>query len=449
MEGSASPLPLRTKLLYSSSSLGGEALGQSRGLWLLFYYAPPDDADIPQLLPLVVVGAILTVGRLVEALDDALIGWWSDRTQSRLGRRLPFILGATPLWALFGFLLFTPPENAETYQIAIYLFIVFELFHLFGTLSGGPYEALLPELARTNEERVTVVGIKVYFGAAGGAVGLVLSGLIIDNVSFQVMALVMASLALAFRYLGMIGVWGRAKESREPARISFKAAMRTTFSNRAFLYFLPSFVLFQIGLQMLLGDLPFYVNAVLGVEEEGTWVAILTAITIAVVIVTITVYMRYGLGRIAKRVAFGRSMLGSAVLFPLLFFAGLIPGIPAELQIVVLMAVIGVPVAGVFLFPAALTADIVDFDSSQTGLRREATYFGSQNFVEKTATSLAPLFLTLVLLAGNTSEDTLGVRLVGPIAGLIVLTGYLIFRNYDLPDEVPVKPPPAVSGSRS
>src|SRR5215218_8699940 len=95
-------LPLRAKLLYASSSLGGEALSQSRGLWLLYFYSPPEDANLERQLPRLLVGVLLVAGRVLEALDDALIGYWSDRTRSRWGRRIPFIVLATPLWALFG-----------------------------------------------------------------------------------------------------------------------------------------------------------------------------------------------------------------------------------------------------------------------------------------------------------------------------------------------------------
>src|SRR5688500_8151497 len=92
----AALLPMRTQLLFSMSNIGSEALLQSRNLWLVYYYAPPDDADRTALLSLGTVGIVLGAGKLLEAFDDALIGYWSDRTESRLGRRLPFILGATP-----------------------------------------------------------------------------------------------------------------------------------------------------------------------------------------------------------------------------------------------------------------------------------------------------------------------------------------------------------------
>jgi len=429
------PLRLRSRLLYASSSLGSEALGQARGLWLLYYYAPPADADIEQQLPRALVVALLVGARLLDSADDALVGFWSDRTNTRWGRRIPFIAGATPFWAIFFVLLFVPPEGS-TATTAIYFFVVLELLSIFSTLSGGPYEALLPEIAPSNEDRVKIVAMRVYFGAAGAAIGLVGSSLMKDSIGYQGMAVVLASLALVARYAGLAGVWQRAKASQQSADVGFREAMRETFANRYFLLFLPTFVLFQIGYQMLVGVLPYFVNAELGVEDEGTWVAVLAAVAVCAVLLSLPVFARYAL-RTSKRQAYRRAMLGAAVIFPLAALPGLVPGIPAEAALVGLMVLVGLPVAGNYLFPAPLTADIIDYDSARTGMRREATYYGAQNFVEKTATALVPLLLFALLLFGDTADNPLGIHLVGPVAGAVVLGGYLVFRGYDLPDEVP------------
>jgi GPH family glycoside/pentoside/hexuronide:cation symporter len=387
---------------------------------------------------------LLTAARLIESFDDALIGYWSDRTRSRLGRRLPFILGATPFWALFAFLLFVPPADAGTALTAAYLFIVLELYYVFATLSGGPYEALFPELARTSGDRVTIVSLRFYFGAAGFLVGAALSGVIIDAFGFKVMALVMALIALAARYAGMFGVWSRARRTDvEVAEIPLREALGATFSNTQFLIFLPTFVLFQIGFQLLLGVLPYLVDAVLGAEAalslldlRISWKAILPVIAFAAALAAAVPFASAARRR-TKREAYSVAMLGAGVLFPLLALAGFVPGIPEEVQLVAIVAVMSAPVAGVYLFPAALTADIADYDTLRTGLRREGMYFGTQNFVEKTSTAITPLILISLLALGNSAADPLGIRLVGPVAGFLILAAYAVFRLYSLPDEIP------------
>jgi GPH family glycoside/pentoside/hexuronide:cation symporter len=337
-----------------------------------------------------------------------------------------------------------PPANAGTALTAAYLFIVLELYYVFATLSGGPYEALFPELARTSGDRVTIVSLRFYFGAAGFLVGAGLSGVIIDAFGFKAMALVMAVIALAARYAGMFGVWRRAKRTDvEPAEIPLREALAATFSNTQFLIFLPTFVLFQIGFQLLLGVLPFLVDAVLGARAalsvfdlRVSWKAILPVVAFASALAAAAPFAALARRR-TKREAYSAAMLGAGLLFPILALAGFFPGIPEELQLIAAVAVMSAPAAGVYLFPAALTADIADYDTLRTGLRREGMYFGAQNFVEKTSTAVTPLLLASMLALGNSADDPLGIRLVGPVAGVLILCAYGVFRLYSLPDEIP------------
>ncbi|HSI98220.1 MAG TPA: MFS transporter [Gaiellaceae bacterium] len=440
-------LPLRARLMYASASFGGEALTQSRSLWLLYFYTEAND-----LLTPLAVGAILTVGRLLETVDDGLIGFWSDRTRSRLGRRIPFILAATPFWALFAFLLFTPPSSAGA-ATAAYLFIVLELYYLAATLSGGPYEALLAEIAPSSAERVSITWMKIYFGAAGAGLGLVASGLVKDRFGFTAMAALVAIVALTFRYVGLAGVWRYAIQSRKPAAIGLREALAATVANRYFLYFLPTFALFQLAFQVLVGILPFLVRAVLETETEGAWVAALSAVAIGTMVLTIPLAWMLG-NRTSKRHAYRIFLAAAALLFPLIAFAGFLAGVPPEAQLLAAAVLVGLPIAGNYLFPAPLTADIIDYDGLRTGYRREATYFGAQNFVEKTTSALAPLILGLLLELGRTADNPVGIRLAGPVAGVLVLVGMLAFRRYDLPDDVlgelgPDYPEPSTSRSAS
>src|SRR5438067_4607856 len=135
-------------LLYASSSIGSEALARSRSLWLVYYYAPPSDVSLPTLLPSILVGLLLLCGTVVSAFDFLVIGYFSDRTRSRWGRRIPYIVTGAPLASVFAVLVFVAPPDAGTAATAVYFFVALELMFLFTALGNGPYDALLPELAQ-------------------------------------------------------------------------------------------------------------------------------------------------------------------------------------------------------------------------------------------------------------------------------------------------------------
>jgi Na+/melibiose symporter-like transporter len=257
------------------------------------------------------------------------------------------------------------------------------------------------------------------------------------------MALVMAALALGFRYVGFAGVWERAKLSQTPATIGFREALRATVANAPFRALLPTVVLFGVAFELLQGVIPFYAHAVIG---KGSWLTsrwLLTAAILAAV-GCVPLFERFG-RRTSKRRAYRSSMLAAAVTFPLLGLAGILPGIPREAQILLATILVGAPIGAHFLFPIPLTADVIDDDSAKTKHRREATYLGTSHFVERMAISAAPLILVLLRLLGDTHANSLGIRLVGPSAGVIVLVGYLLFRAYDVPDEVRERLPPEAS----
>ena len=440
-------LPLVNKLLYASEMVGNQAVAQTRNLWLLFFLAPPVSEKLPSAVPAVMVAgfdldprvliaAVLTGGRIIEAFDDPLIGWWSDRTRSRWGRRLPFVLFSTPFYGIFFALLwFTPWGDAHAMN-AVYIFVVLELFFLCTTMSHGPYEAMLPELAREHRDRVGVVAFQFYFGILGAVLGLVVTGFIKDALDFKVMGAIVAGFGIAFRYVGLMGVWNRAPRDTPPASIGFMEAITSTLRNQQFLYFLPTFVLYQTAVGMVIGWLPFMVSELLGREGQGGAVtSLLTGVALIAMAVSGLVLWRLGNTR-GKRWVYSTSLLIAALYLPLLFFLGLVPGIPILAQALGMGFLAGIPMAGVNMLPKAITADITDYDELRTGMRREAMFYATQDLVEKIASSFSPFLLALLLTLGDTADNPLGIRLVGPVAGAIAFVGFWLFRGYRLPSTV-------------
>src|SRR5205814_8729132 len=125
--------------------------------------------------------------------------------RSRLGRRIPYVLAGAPLWAVFAVLIFTPPTDSGAAVTAVYVFFILELFFLFGTIAGGPYDALLPELAQTSSDGGSLQAYKVYLGVVGTAVGLEGSTFLNDAVGFRWMAIVLVGVGLIWLDVGLAG----------------------------------------------------------------------------------------------------------------------------------------------------------------------------------------------------------------------------------------------------
>ena len=448
------------KLLYASGSLGANVTFLTVATWLFFLYSPPESEDRSPLVPIAIVGVILIVGRIIEALDDPFIGYWSDTTRSRWGRRLPFIVLGTPVLALSFFLLWTPPVDGESLWNGLYLFIILEAFFLANTLVGGPYEALLPEITASSQERVQLSAWKVLFGAAGAGIVFLLGGPLIAAWGFVGMGLFLAAVTFVSRLLPVLGVRKHVRRETQASSFGFTRAVRATLANSQFRAFMPAFVLFTAAQVMLTQWVPFYVDVALegttirlpmlpDLDDTGEKVAFLTALTFLPLIASVPL-MSWLAARTSKRRVYGGSMLLCGLYFPLLFFIGFLPGIPQLAQSFMLLA-LGVPLAGLFVFPNALLADIIDFDEQLTGERREAIYYGMQATLQKAGLGLAAGAFALVLAAfGKSAADPLGIRLIGPVAGVCALVGYAIFaRSYRLDDEgrltAPIGKPPVGS----
>ncbi len=432
MLGSGPPsyrLPLRDRLLYASGSLGSQSVILSLVLWTAFFYSRSAD-----LLPVGLITAILFLGRVIDLVTDPLVGHWSDRFTSRLGRRIPFLLWGSPVMALGFALLWTPPPGFNTGGTVVYVLFALGLFFVGHTISGRPYDALLPEITSYHRERVNLSALRVIMGAGGAVAGLVVSGLLIDHGGFVVMGIALAALALTTRYTAVAGAWRWTLRDNKVVRINILEAIRLTLRNRPFRYYLPSFVLLSVGLGLLIMLVPFFVSEVLGRGE--TWVSIVMGTFVGTAILALPVVIHLG-SRLGRRIVYQRGLLLTGLLMPLVFFAGFVPGIPPTLQVLVVVAVLGMVSGALFVFPMVIMADVIDHDETLTTYRREGIYYGVEQGTQKVGIALGTfLFGGILETFGSTAADPLGLRLIAPLAGVLILIGYFIFsRGYRLEDK--------------
>ncbi len=427
-------LPLKNRILYSLGSMGSSSVFFSTTLWLVYFYSPPPESGLPVLAPILLIGAAMAAGRFIEAFDDPLIGHWSDVTNSRWGRRAPFIIFGMPFMALFFFLLWSPPLGHESVTNAIYFFVVLELFYLAATVVLGPYEAMLPEIATTPNDRVNISSWKVVFGSAGTAVALIVSPILVQNFGFKAMGIVVAGTAFVTLYVSLLGARGYLRYEHKPAEIGFFDAAKSTLTNPPFLAFCAGLVLFYVGFNLLIQSMPFFVRVIM--QESEDKVSWFTGGILVVLLISLP-FMGMLASRLGKKRAYALGMLALVLYMPLWYFIGFIPEIPRMVQGIVYVALAGVPFAALHVFPNALMADVIDYDELRTGQRREAIYYGMQETMKKAAFALSTGVFSLVLTLGYTADNPIGIRLLGPVAALAVLVGFVIFIwGYRLPDMV-------------
>ncbi len=421
------------ELLYAFGAFGANVFHQTVTLWLVYFYAPPPESGRPTLIPLVVLGALLGLGRVIEAFDDPVIGYWSDRTRSRFGRRIPFIVVGTPLLVLAFVLLWTP-LGAMPWS-AVYVFVATQIYFFLATVVHQPYEAVLAEITRDSTERVRVSSWKVTFGTIGAGVALVGSSWLIGPIGFAGMAIVFGGLAAASYLLASYGIHRLPRQGPQERPLPLREALRQTATNRQFLVFVCCEVLFFLGLNMLTLLVPYFVTVVLG--EPENMVGIFTGLFAGAAVVSLPL-VNYVAAKRGKKFTYQASMAIVAVMLAGLFYVGELPGVAPSVQGLVWLGLLGVPMAAQLSLPNPFVADLVDDDELRTGLRREGVYYGVEETIGKLGFALSTVVFGAVLQGfGFSAAQPLGIRLIGPVAGVGVLAGLLLFaRGYTLPDHV-------------
>ncbi len=323
------------------------------------------------------------VGRVVDAIADPLIGFWSDRVQTRWGRRKPFIFIGGPLFALLFALIWLPPVlDAETLPSvwnAVYLAFTASAFFFTFTVVVCPYLAMLPEITADPSERVSLATWQGGFNVVGTVGGMVLASYLIGAYDYPTMALVVAPILLICLWIPLLVP--TPVQAQSACDFGLRRAIVSTLRNPWF----PSYVFSQVCLWMSLSVvLAAAVSMVKGLAGVGDFRASLPVAAALLVAGALFPLVRPVAVRTGKRRLLVWGTVWFAVMMIPLMLLGRLP-VPLSIfsQAVVIMALAGPAVATLFALPNAMVADIVDHDEGLTGQRREAIYFGVQGLLVK------------------------------------------------------------------
>ncbi len=162
-------LSAKTKLVYGIGDVGNAMVNSAIQFFLLVFYT--DGALIVPAL----AGSALLMGKIYDAINDPILGWISDRTTSRFGkRRVYMIFGAVPL-AISIVLLWRVPAGLS--EVAIFAWIVgtFVFYDTMNTITSVPYYTLTAELTDDYDERASLTAFRMVLGVPAYLVGAALT----------------------------------------------------------------------------------------------------------------------------------------------------------------------------------------------------------------------------------------------------------------------------------
>lgn len=156
----------KTIRLFAIGQLGWAILSGIISNWLVYYYMPSDTL-VAEGMPifitqgivcagLTVIGIVTGCGRLLDGFIDPFIASKSDSLASPHGRRIPFMRRAAIPFAAMTVLVFVLPGTSSAVANNVLLFCCLMLFYITLSLYCMPFNALIPELGRTQELRINI-----------------------------------------------------------------------------------------------------------------------------------------------------------------------------------------------------------------------------------------------------------------------------------------------------
>ncbi len=221
---------LKNKVMYGMGDIFGGGAFLLISLLFLRYLT-----DIELMSPLL-AGIIIMSGKLFDAVTDPLMGYISDRTKSKLGRRrIYFLIGILPIFISFSLLWYSFNISSAT-LLFLYFFFMYTFFSLAFTIVMVPYNSLLPEMIRNFNERTSFVSVRMCFSVFSAILAGVLPSIIIARFNdIKTGYLVMGiSFAVLYSLPWLFVFWGtwENKQSKEVYTNNFFKEIKFVFKNK-------------------------------------------------------------------------------------------------------------------------------------------------------------------------------------------------------------------------
>lgn len=398
------------KWAFGSGNFATWFINSAFNLWVFTFYFSAVKLNVTYIMFAFIIWTIW------NAINDPLLGYISDRTHTRWGRRTPyFVIGLVPVLIL-EIIIWMPPTG-DQFLTFIYLLIMLICYDTFYTMIALNQDSLFPELYTSVDERSRVNTIKQITASIGLIGSALIPGIFIGDIDVMdgyLLNGIVTTILVAITMVIFI-IWG-AKEREEfkldhKQEFSYLQGLRYTFKNKGFVLYTAMFFLYEYILLLLGNIVPLFGTYVLG--ASGTFeISVLMGLLYIVSIVTVFVWRLIDV------------KIGSKKGYAIAIVAYFIASIPMlwvsnyYLSIIVVV-IMGFGFGGMLYFIYLLIADVIDEDELKTGIRREGSFFGITNFFMRLSMILSIVTISLVFTQTGWEEWT-------PNPGVDVIMGLRI-----------------------
>ncbi len=432
-------LSVREKAVYGFGDLLIAVRMSSFQFYLLPFYT-----DVVLLAPWL-AGLGKMAGMVWDGINDPVTGYLSDRARTRLGRRRPFLLGAAvPLGIAFAALWSPPPGLGERLGFA-YLVVVFLVLDTAFSCYTTPYLALGAELSDDYHERTQLAASRAFFHLIGLFLGVAVPAAILARAAGSAGAFRVMGVGMGAGMVAVALVTGALL--REPPLLehdavrlswrSFTEGFASTLRNPSFRVLIATFALVLLGGGLYQMLVPYAFKYWLR-RPELVGRAPLAYMVASVLSLPLWTRLAHRLG---KDRALRLCMLWAVIALGATPFA-LDPEM-GQFRTLVFVGLAGLGNGGWIVLPAAITADVIDYDELHTARRREGAYFGVWTLVMKwgnaVASGVVGIALQLLGFVPNQAQapsTILGIKILyGPVPALLMLAAFCVFLRFPLTRE--------------
>ena len=328
---------------------------------------------------------LITLGFVIWSIwnmvNDPILGYFSDRTHTKWGRRRPWIIVAFIPLAVIMIFLFTPPfpigiTNPQ-FGNFVYFLIIIIIFEFFYTMYSLNVTSMFPEIFLTEKERTQGNNIRAVYTIIGLIVAFLLPGLIIPDFTdpayfteFQIFGVIACVvIIIAVIILLKFGPKEREEFQKDSENaLSLIKSIVYCLKSKSFRWYIIAELCNWFVYGMLPMIVPLYAKFVLG--AIGFETSLLLGLTFISAALFMTILWKPLVRKLGNKKTWIISMsIWAASLFPLMFISDYISGM-------IVFFLIGVGLSGSLYIIDLVVADIVDEDEVATGIRREAGYYG-------------------------------------------------------------------------